>query len=130
MPENNDSTPSLPEKRPPNGQFPKGKSGNPKGRGKGNLAKKTRFLQIMTSDTQKRALKVLSKVIKQAEKGHVDSQKMVVEILKPFLKREAEQEGGHSDKRPLININVGVVDGKKPVLPVRVIDGKTGAVDG
>ena len=130
MPENKDSTPSLPEKRKSNGQFPKGKSGNPKGRGKGNLAKKTRFLQIMTSETQKRALKVLSKVIKQAENGHIDSQKMIVEILKPFLKREAEQEGGHGDRRPMININVGVVDGKKQVLPVRVIDGKTGAVDG
>lgn len=129
MPENENSTPSLPEKRKPNGQFPKGKSGNPKGRGKGNIAKKTKFLQIMTQDTQKRALKVLQLVLKQAEKGHVDSQKMVLETLKPFLKREAEQEGGEKNKRPLIYINVGLVDGKKSAPPVRVIEGKAELVD-
>lgn len=128
MSANDDSTPSPPEKKASNGQFQKGVCPNPKGRGKGNLSKTTKFLQIMTSDRQKKALKVLDKVLKDAEKGDADSRKLVVTLLQPFLKREAEKDGGTADKRPLININVGVAEGKKPP-PVRVIDGKTGRVD-
>lgn len=130
MPENENSTPSPPEKRKTNGQFQKGLCPNPKGRGKGNLAKKTKFLQVLTSGRQTKALRVLDKVLQQAESGDTDSQKMVLTLLQPFVKREVEQGGGTKDKRPLININVGVTDGKKPVVTPRIIDGKSGAVDG
>ncbi len=54
--------------------------------------------------------------------------RIVVEAGTPFIKREADKDGGGGDKRPLININVGVTDGKKPP-PVRVIDGKTGEIE-
>lgn len=128
MNENDVSTPSLPEK-PKNGRFAKGQSGNPKGRGKGKLAKRTKFLQIMSPHTQRRAINVLNQILRQAEEGHVDSQKMVVEVLKPFIKREVEKDGGGA-KQPLITINVGITEGKKPtVIAARVIDGKTGQVE-
>lgn len=128
MPENESLMTSPPEKRKNNGQFQKGICPNKKGRGKGSLSKTTRFLQVMTQGRQKQALKVLDKVLKQAAKGNLDSQKMVLTLIQPFLKREAESDGSPKDKRPLININVGVTDGKKPLPPVRVIDGKTGDV--
>lgn len=129
MPENENKMPSPPEKPKNDGRFQKGKCPNPKGRGKGNLSKTTKFLQVMTQGRQQKALKVLDKVLKQAEDGDKESQKSVMVLLAPFLKREAESDGGPKDKRPLININVGVTDGKKPLLPVRVIEGKAGAVD-
>lgn len=128
MTENADSTKSLPEKRKNNGQFQKGLCPNPKGRGKGNLSKTTKFLQILTPQRQNRALKVLDATLQDAEKGDADARKLVLTLLQPFIKREAEKDGGGGDKRPLVNINVGVADGKKPP-PVRVIDGKTGRVD-
>lgn len=131
MPENENLTPSPPEKRKNNGQFQKGLCPNPKGRGKGSLAKTTKFLQIMTSGRQKQALAVLDQTLKDAKKGDNECRKMILTLLQPFLKREAEHDGGGAkDKRPLININVGVTDGKKPVVTPRVIDGKNGAVDG
>jgi len=127
MTENDALTKSLPEKRPNSGRFQKGQCPNPKGRGKGNLSKTTRFLQILTPARQTRALKVLDETLKDAEKGDPDARKLVLEILKPFIKREAERDGGGGDKRPLVNINVVSADGKKP--QARVIDGTTGAVD-
>lgn len=128
MSENNDSTPLPPAKPKSNGQFQKGLCPNPSGRPKGSLSKTTKFLQIMTQGRQKRALKILDQVFRDAEKGDADSRKLVMTVLQPFLKREAEP-GGTSDKqRPVININVGQTAGRTPVT-ARVIDGKTGAVE-
>lgn len=125
MPENENLTPSLPEKRKQNGQFPKGKSPNPGGRPKGALSKHTKFLQIMTGDRQKKALKVLDQTLKQAEAGHVDSQKLVLSLLAPFIKREADREsGGGGDKRPMVNVIVNQTDGRVVPPAVRVIDVK------
>lgn len=47
---------------------------------------------------------------------------MVLGLLVPFIKREAEKGDGNQNKRPLININVGVTDGKKPPVQARVIE--------
>lgn len=127
MPENESSTPSLPAKQK-NGQFQPGKSGNPKGRGKGNLSKTTRFLQILTTERQKKALKVLDATLKDAETGDVESRKLVLSMLQPFLKQEAQRDGGSKNKRPLISINVGVTEGHKSAPPV-IIDGTTGEVE-
>lgn len=128
MSENADSTKSPPEKRQSNGQFQKGLCPNPKGRGKGAVSKTTRFLQILTPERQKKAMKVLDATLRDAEAGDPDSRKLVLSLLQPFIKREAEKDGGGGDKRPLININVGVTDGKKPPT-ARIIDGKTGLVE-
>lgn len=125
MDENNDSTPLTPGKRKPDGKWTKGICPNPKGRGKGALSKTTKFLQVMTSSRQKRALKVLDKVLSQAEKGDGDSQKMVLTLIQPFLKREAEQGGGApvGDRRPMVNVIVQQADGLKPVtITPRVIE--------
>lgn len=124
MPESNALTKSPPEKRQSDGRFQKGQCPNPKGRGKGNLAKTTRFLQIMTSDRQKRALKVLDAALKDAEKGDPENRKMVLALLSPFIKREVEKGGGSGgDKRPMVNVIVTQADGKQPVrVAPRVID--------
>jgi len=118
-----ESTKSPPAKLP-SGQFPKGKSGNPTGRPKGSLAKKTRFLQIMTQGRQQKALKVLDAILRDAEKGDKESRKIVATILQPFLKQEAEP-GSTGGTRPVININVGQTDGRKPAI----IDASTGEVE-
>lgn len=122
MSENAEQNKLQPEKPPSNGQFLKGQSGNPKGKPKGTLSKTTKFRQVMTSHLQDRAVKVLKKVVAQAESGDKDSQKMVLTLLAPFIKREAEKDEGNKNKRPLININVGVTDGKKPPIEARVIE--------
>ena len=126
MTENNDSTPSPPAKPKSNGQFQKGLCPNPGGRPKGALGKTTKFLQIMTQGRQKRALKILDQVFRDAEKGDPDSRKLVVTILQPFLKREAEKEGGGGgDRRPMVNVIVNQTEGHKSLPPaVRVIDAK------
>jgi hypothetical protein len=125
MSESDASTPSPPEKRLKNGQFPKGVCPNKRGRPKGSLSKTTKFLQVMTTTRQQRALRVLDKVLAQAESGDGDSQKMVLTLIAPFLKREAEREGGGGDKRPMVNVIVNQTDGREKVLPaVRVIDAK------
>lgn len=131
MPENESSTLLPPAKlpKPANGQFQKGVCPNPKGRGKGNLSKTTRFLQILTTERQKKALKVLDATLKDAETGDVESRKLVLAMLQPFLKQEAQRDGGSKNKRPLININVGVTEGHRSASPVRVIDAETGEVE-
>jgi len=119
-----ESTKSPPAKLP-SGQFPKGKSGNPTGRPKGSLAKKTRFLQIMTQGRQQKALKVLDAILRDAEKGDKESRKIVASLLQPFLKQEAEQDGGGGgDKRPVVTVIVNQAEGRQPALPpaVRVLD--------
>jgi len=123
MSEQDEKPASLPAK-PRNGQFVKGKSGNPKGRGKGNLSKTTKFLQVMTQGRQQKALKVLDNVLKEAEAGDKDSQKMVMEVLKPFLRREAEAgDGTPRDKRPTVVINVNRTDGLAAPKAQRVLEG-------
>lgn len=48
---------------------------------------------------------------------------MVLSLLQPFIKREAEKDTGNKNKRPLININVGVADGRQaPAVAARVIE--------
>jgi len=122
-----DETPSPPQKeRKQNGQFQKGLCPNPKGRPKGALAKKTKFLQIMTQGRQQKALKVLDKVMQQAESGDADAQKLVLSMLQPFLKREADKEGGGSgDKRPTVTVVVNQTEGRAPVPAARVIEAKS-----
>lgn len=127
MTESNDKTPSLPEKRRSDGRFQKGVCPNKTGRPKGALAKKTKFLQIMTGERQKRALRILDQTMKEAEGGDAESRKLVFEMLKPFIKREAEQEGpGGGDKRPMVNVIVNQTEGRQMLPPpgVRVIDVK------
>lgn len=126
MSENSDKNPSLPEKRKSDGRFQKGVCPNKKGRPLGP-SKKTKFLQIMTGDRQKKALKVLDQTLKAAEEGDAESRKLVLEMLKPFVKREAEQEGGGGgDKRPVVNVIVNQTEGRQFLPPpgVRVIDVK------
>lgn len=123
MTENVEQNKLQPEKRPSNGQFLKGQSGNPKGKPKGALSKTTKFRQVMTSHLQDRAVKVLKKVVAQAESGDKDSQKMVLTLLAPFIKREAEKDGAPKNKRPLVNIIVNKTDGRAAVpLAAQVID--------
>jgi len=125
MSENDAETPSPPEnERKQNGQFKKGLSPNPKGRPKGALAKKTKFLQIMTRGRQQKALQVLDKEIALAASGDKDARKNVLTLLQPFLKREAEKDSpGGGDKRPVVTVVVNQTDGK--VIPAaRVIEAK------
>jgi len=120
-----DETPSPQEnERKRNGQFKKGLSPNPRGRPKGALAKKTKFLQIMTQGRQQKALQVLDKEIALAASGDKDARKNVLTLLQPFLKREAEKDSpGGGDKRPVVTVVVNQTDGK--VIPAaRVIEAK------
>lgn len=124
MNEDAEQTRLPPEKPASDGRFQKGKSGNPKGKPKGALAKTTRFRQVLTTSLQDRAVAVLKRVIMQAEKGDKDSQKLVVSVLQPFIRREAEREGGYrKNRRPLINIIVSKTDGRgTPPIATRVIE--------
>ena len=126
MSEKDAETPSPQEKtRKPDGQFQKGISPNPKGRPKGALAKKTKFLQIMTQGRQQKALRVLDNEIALAESGDKDARKNVLTLLQPFLKREAEKDGGGGDKRPTVTVVVNQTDGRAaPVPAARVIEAK------
>lgn len=127
MSANDAKTQSSPEKRQSNGQFKKGLCPNPTGRPKGALAKKTKFLQIMTAGRQQRAMRVLDKELALAESGDVDARKHILALLQPFVKREVGQDGGGGgDKRPTVNVIVTQTDGREARLPpaVRVIDSK------
>jgi hypothetical protein len=126
MSESADTTKSLPAKRQSDGKFPKGKTGNPRGRPKGSLSKTTRFLQILTPARQKQAMKVLDATLRDAEAGDADARKLVLTLLQPFVKREAEKDGGGGgDKRPMVNVIVNQTEGRPPAIPaVRVIDAK------
>ncbi len=124
MTENADQTLPTPAK-PTSGKWQKGLCPNPKGRGKGSLSKTTKFLQVMTAGRQKKALKVLDQTLRDAEKGDADSRKLVLTLLQPFIKREAEKDGGGGtgDKRPIVNVIVQQADGRKPVMVApRIID--------
>jgi len=125
MTENADSTKSLPEKRRSDGKFQKGVCPNKKGRPKGSLSKTTKFLQILTPQRQKQALKVLDATLRDAEGGDADARKLVLTLLQPFIKREAEKDGGGSgDKRPMVNVIVNQTDGRvpRPIPAVRVVE--------
>jgi hypothetical protein len=122
MSENNEQTASPPAKRTSGGQWKKGQCPNPKGRGKGNLSKTTRFQQMLTTPLKTDAVTVLRQVLKQAKAGDKDSQKMVMSLLQPFVKKEAEAGDGSKSKRPLININVGVAEGMSAPIRARVIE--------
>lgn len=123
MTENADQTKSPPAKRGKGNQFLPGVSGNPKGKPKGTLSKTTKFRQILTGSLQNRAVAVVKKVIQRAEKGDVDSQKMVMSMLQPFIKREAERDGLLKNRRPLVHITVNKTDGRSgPPIAARVIE--------
>ena len=105
------------------GKFQKGVCPNPKGRGKGAAAKTTRFLQIMTQPMQERAIAVLRHVLRQAEEGDKESQRMVLTVLQPFLRREAESEAGPKAQRPMINIVVNSTEAPAiEAVPVEAVD--------
>ena len=123
MSESADTTKSLPAKRQSDGKFLKGRTGNPRGRPKGSLSKTTKFLQILTPARQKQAMKVLDATLRDAEAGDADARKLVLTLLQPFVKREADREsGGGGDKRPLVNVIVQQADGRAPVPAPRVIE--------
>lgn len=123
MQDDNDKTQSPPAKQPSDGRWKKGICPNPKGRGKGNLSKTTKFLQILTAPRQKRALKVLDATLRDAEKGDAEARKLVLTMLQPFIKREAEKDGGGGgDKRPMVNVIVQQADGRTPTVAPRVIE--------
>lgn len=126
MSESDASTPSPPAKRKTNGQFQKGLCPNPKGRPKGALAQKTKFLQVMTAGRQAKALKVLDLTLRDAENGDADARELVLKLLQPFIKREAERDAPPGDKRPLVNVIVNQTEGRvaAPAPAVRVIDVK------
>ena len=127
MSANADTTPLPSEKPLSGGRWTKGLCPNPKGRGKGNLSKTTKFLNILTPGRQKKALQVLDATLKDAAAGDKESRKLVLTLLQPFLKREAEKDtaGGGGDRRPMVNVIVQQADGRKPVVVApRVIDQK------
>ncbi len=127
MSANADTTQSPPATPPSDGRWTKGLCPNPKGRGKGNLSKTTKFLNILTPGRQKKALQVLDATLKDAAAGDKESRKLVLTLLQPFLKREAEKDtaGGGGDRRPTVNVIVQQADGRKPVVVApRVIDQK------
>lgn len=121
----NPSKSQLQAQAPTDTKFSKGKSGNPGGRPKGALSKTTKFRQLLSASLQEKAVKVIKQVIKQAENGDIDSQKMVVSMIQPFLKAEAgAADSGPKDRRPVVQINVNPAAPAPKQITARVVDAK------
>lgn len=108
-----DAAPPKTKGRAHSGKFLPGKSGNPSGKKPGTLAKTTKLRNLLTDDHVKRARNVLLSVLKKAEQGSLDHEKMVINALVlPFARADANagDKGGGGLKAPVIHINVSKIE--------------------
>ena len=127
---------TMPQRRREN-NFKKGVSGNPNGKPKGALQKKTilegmmKYNMIVSPTLLRRSEAVLEKIVERAEQevklDECDSPEdyaiklrakekaedmIVTHILTPFIKMQAlKQSGLKSESRPTVNINISKADG-------------------
>ena len=108
-----DAAPPKTKERANNGTFLKGKSGNPSGKRSGTLAKTTKLKSLLTDEHVKRARNVLLNVLKKAEGGSVDHEKMVINALVlPFARADANsgKKGDGITRPPNIVIQISKLE--------------------
>ena len=127
MSDETDAAPPKTNARANNGKFLKGKSGNPSGKAKGTLAKTTKLKSLLTDEHVKRARNVLLNVLKKAEGGSTDHEKMVINALVlPFARADANsgKKGDGVTRPPNIVIQISKLEAPSASGPPakRVID--------
>src|SRR3990167_1277305 len=108
-------------------RFPKGFSGNPRGGPKGALGKVTKLRNFLSPTLTTSAIKVLKSVMRKAEKGSLEHEKLVINLLRPFLITQANREGNISlpgDRRTIVTVNVSGTVSAIPDKKGRVLDVK------
>ena len=125
---------TMPQRRREN-NWEKGKSGNPKGKPKGALQKKTilegmmKYNMVVSPTLLRRSEAVLEKVLERAEtpvrfednpeaypvlmEAKREAEKMVLQhVLAPFIKMQAlKQSGLRGESKPVVNINISKAEG-------------------
>src|SRR3990172_6151175 len=127
---------TMPQRRRKN-NFQKGKSGNPNGKPKGALHKKTilegmmKYNMIVSQTLLRRSEAVLKKMVERAEQepnldecgsteefivkleSKREAERLIVQyVLTPFIKMQAlKQSGLKSEGRPTVNINISKAEG-------------------
>jgi len=109
----------LKPKRQQETMWKQGESGNPKGKPKGALRKKTilegmmKYNMILNPTLLRRSEAVLERVIEKAESGDERSEGLILQyVLSPFLKMQALKSSGiKGEGKPVVNINISKADG-------------------
>ena len=99
------------------GQFPKGVSGNPKGRPPGSKNKITLLRQSLELQLREQAAPDLPGVMEKAVELAMEGDRSMIKLLLELHMSKSAPEGGTGEKAPSITINAPGIPEIKDVTP-------------